>query len=244
MKKTIIGIVTIVTVLCMMLLATSVNAASISADNAKVSKGDIVTLTVKTDSQVESMQFNIKYDSSKFEYVANSAASDLGIVDSNAEGGVLIVSAFDTSKTSDYTTVQFKALENGDNLEFTISDTEFSKGGEVLSETVANPTLKVTVADQEEPSNPGDDTNTEEPSNPGDETNTENPSKPSNDNDKKDPTTNTEESNNNDGTYVDEDGNTITKLPQTGSMAPTIIFAVVACGVVALISYKAIKNRK
>ena len=49
MKRTIIGIVTIVTVLCMMLLATSVNAASMSADNAKVSKGDIVTLTVKTN---------------------------------------------------------------------------------------------------------------------------------------------------------------------------------------------------
>lgn len=241
MKKTIIGIVTIVTVLCMMLLATSVNAASISADNAKVSKGDIVTLTVKTDSQVESMQFNIKYDSSKFEYVANSAASDLGIVDSNAEGGVLIVSAFDTSKTSDYTTVQFKALENGDNLEFTISDTEFSKGGEVLSETVVNPTLKVTVADKEEPTEPEEPTDPEEPTNPEEPTDTEEPTNPGND---KNDSTDTEEPNNNDGTYVDEEGNTITKLPQTGSMAPTIIFAVVACGVVALISYKAIKNRK
>ena len=241
MKKTIIGIVTIVTVLCMMLLATSVNAASISADQEKVSKGDIVTLTVKTDSEVESMQFNIKYDSSKFEYVANSAASNLGIVDSNAEGGVLIVSAFDTSKTSDYTTVQFKALENGDNLEFTISDTEFSKGGEVLSETVVNPTLKVTVADKEEPTEPEEPTDPEEPTNPEEPTDTEEPTNPGND---KNDSTDTEEPNNNDGTYVDEEGNTITKLPQTGSMAPTIIFAVVACGVVALISYKAIKNRK
>lgn len=223
MKRTIIGIVTIVTVLCMMLLATSVNAASMSADNAKVSKGDIVTLTVKTDSKVESMQFNIKYDPSKFEYIADSATTDLGIVDSNAEGGVLIVSAFDTNKTADYTTVQFKALENGDDLEFTISDTEFSKGGEVLPETVANPTLKVTVADKEEPTDP------EEPTNPEDN--------------KNDPT-DLEGSNNNNGTYVDGEGNTITKLPQTGSMASTIIFAVVACGVVALISYKAIKNRK
>ena len=241
MKKTIIGIVTIVTVLCMMLLATSVNAASISADQEKVSKGDIVTLTVKTDSEVESMQFNIKYDSSKFEYVANSAASNLGIVDSNAEGGVLIVSAFDTSKTSDYTTVQFKALENGDNLEFTISDTEFSKGGEVLSETVVNPTLKVTVADKEEPTEPEEPTDPEEPTNPEEPTDTEEPTNPGND---KNDSTDTEAPNNNDGTYVDEEGNTITKLPQTGSMAPTIIFAVVACGVVALISYKAIKNRK
>lgn len=242
MKKTIIGIVTIVTVLCMMLLATSVNAASISADKAKVSKGDIVTVTVKTDSQVESMQFNIKYDSSKFEYVAESAASDLGMVESNAENGVLIVSALDTSKTTDYTTVQFKALENGENVEFTISDTEFSKDGEALSETVANPTINVTIADQEETTNPGDETTTEEPTKPGDETTTEEPS--NTDNDKKEPTTTTEEPSNNDGSYVDENGNTITKLPQTGSMAPTIIFAIVACGVIALISYKTIKNRR
>ena len=52
MKRTIIVKWTIFTVVSIILLATSVNAVSMSADNAKVSKGEIVILTVKTDSKL------------------------------------------------------------------------------------------------------------------------------------------------------------------------------------------------
>ena len=241
MKKTIMGVVTIVTVLCMCLLATSVNAASLSVDNNKVSKGDVVTVTVNIEEQAESMQFDLAYDQSSFKFIEDSISVNLGLVDKNAVDGVLIVSAFDTSKTANTISLQFEALENVDNAEFTISGTEFTANGSKLDETFANPTVTVTVADPEQPTepenptNPDDPTdveepsNPEEPTNPGDTTNTEKPAA---------------DENNNDGTYVDEEGNTITKLPQTGSIAPTIILAVVAVGIVALISYKAIKNRR
>lgn len=247
MKKTIMGVVTIVTVLCMCLLATSVNAASLSVDNNKVSKGDVVTVTVNIEEQAESMQFDLAYDQSSFKFIEDSISVNLGLVNKNAVDGVLIVSAFDTSKTANTISLQFEALENVDNAEFTISGTEFTANGSKLDETFANPTVTVTVADPEQPTEPENPTNPDDPTDVEEPSNPEEPTNPGDTTDTEEPS-NTEkpaaDENNNDGTYVDEEGNTITKLPQTGSIAPTIILAVVAVGIVALISYKAIKNRR
>ena len=68
MKKTVLGIITVVMLVAMM-LSTSVNAASLSTDKTKMEKGEIVTVTVKTDEAVESMQFDLKFDTTKYKLV-------------------------------------------------------------------------------------------------------------------------------------------------------------------------------
>ena len=267
MRNKIVGLVTIVTVLFMMLI-TSVNAASLNADKTEMQKGDIVTLTLKLDEQVESVQFALDFDSSKFEYVEGSIntgfAEPVVFVEN---GNQLRVSSFSLSKTTDTVTMQFKALENGADIEFAIGETEFIMGN-VLEETVVNPTLNVTIAEPVEPENPGEEEPTEpenpseeeptEPENPGVEepTEPENPSEeeptePENpgveeptepENPSEEEPTKPENPGN--GEYVDEEGNEITKLPQTGSILPSIIVAVLALGVAVLVTFKVIKNRK
>ena len=292
MKKTMIGIVTIVTVFFMM-LTTSVNAASLNADKTEMSKGDIVTLTLKLDQQVESVQFVINYDTSKFEYVDKSVNTGFASPIVNAANGELRVSSFDVYSTTDTVTMQFKALENGKDVGFSISETEFIMG-DTTGETVVNPTLNVTITepddteeptdpeqpgdteeptdpeqpgDTEEPTDPEQPGDTEEPTNPEQPGDTEEPTDPEQPGDTEEPTnpeqpstpenpstgetsgdnqtqesTNSEEENN--GEYIDEDGDVITRLPQTGSIVPSIIISIAALGLAGLITFRVIKNRK
>ena len=241
MKTKILGIVTIVT-LVLMMLVTSVNAAEFTADKTEIKKGDIVTLTVKVDDPAQLMQFDVAYDTSKYEYVKDSAKSALEATSSADQGnGTVKVSAFTTtSKTTDTLTLQFKALENGEDVPFTISNVAIQTDAGRVEPTFASATVNVTIADPvEEPvEEPGD---TDEPTNPGD---TEEPSNPED-------TTKPEENNNqqsgskdenNSSEYVDENGNKITKLPQTGSLLPAIAVGAVILIAAAVITFKAIKR--
>lgn len=228
MKKTVLGIITIV-MLAVMMLSTTVNAASLSTDKEKMEKGDIVTITIKTNEEVESMQFDLKFDSTKYKLVENSVKTDLKMLDYNIVNDTLVVSAFDTSTLASTLTVQFEAIENGEAIPFSISNTEFSKDGEEINDTVTNATVTVTVADKEVDVKPVDPT----PSDPTvDETpGTDNEQQPNEDNNK----------DNNEG-YVDEDGNPITKIPQTGTYIPTVILGVAILGVAIMLGYRMIKN--
>lgn len=227
MKKTILGIITVVMLVAVM-LTTRVNAASLSADKTKIQKGDIVTVTIKTGEKVESMQFDLKFDTTKYELVKDSIKTDLKMMDYNVNNGVLTVSAFDTSVTTDTITVQFKALENGEKVPFEISNTEFSN-----DEEMTNTTVEVTVADKQEPVTPvdpdkKDDNTTKDDIKPS--TDTTKPGKDNTDSSK-------------DNTYVDEDGNKITKLPQAGSLVPSIALGVAVLGIATVAGYKMIKNK-
>lgn len=233
MKKTVLGIITVVMLLVVM-VSTSVNAASLSTNKVEMEKGEIVTVTVKTSEAVESMQFDLKFDTAKYEFVEGSITTDLKTVDYNIKEGILTVSAFDTSVTTDTLTLQFKALENGEKIPFEISNTEFSN-----DEAMANTTVEVTIAEKTEPVTPVDP----EPEKPGtddekpsvDEQKPEDNTKPSTD-DKKPAESDGEK-------YVDEDGKEITKLPQAGSLVPSIVLGVAVLGMATVVGYKTIKNK-
>lgn len=242
MKKTIMGVVTIVTVLFICLLATSVNAASISADNAKISKGDIVTITVKVDDPAQLIQFDLSYDSTVYEYVENSAKSDLEATSSavQKDGETVRVSAFTLgSTTTDTLTLQFKAIENGENVPFTITNAAIKTDEGRVEPAFDSTTINVTVAEEEQPTDPTD------PSDPTEPTDPEEPGKdePTNTPDENKGDEGNKEENNGSAEYVDENGNEITKLPQTGSLAPTIVAgAVILVAIIATVAYRAIKK--
>ena len=228
MKTKILGIVTMVTVLLAMLV-TSANAATMTADKTEMQKEDVVTITITTNQEVASMQFDIAFDSSKYEYVENSAKCDLANTKSKViSEGVVRVSAFESGNATDTLTLQFKAIDNGENVPFTISNTEFVVGSDVTGETFDEDTINVTIAEAEEPENPDDDKPAENPDD-----------KPAEDPDKK-PTEDPDDNNGSD--YVDENGNPINKLPQTGSVVPAIIAGVAILLVASLVVFKATRK--
>lgn len=231
MKTKILGIVTMVTVLLMMLVS-SVNAAEFTADKTEMKKGDEVTLTVTLEDPAQSVQFDVEFDASKYEYVKDSAKTDLVFTGSNLiKDNVVRVSAFaNGDETTTTVTLTFKALENGEELPFTISGTEFvGVDGVEMEGSLDNSSITTTIADPvEEPEEPGDVDEPTNPEEPGDVDEPTNPEKPSDDN--------------NDSDYVDEDGNPITKLPQTGSVVPAIIAGVAILLVASLVVFKATRK--
>ena len=231
MKTKILGIVTMVTVLLMMLVS-SVNAAEFTADKTEMKKGDEVTLTVTLEEPAQSVQFDVEFDASKYEYVKDSAKTDLVFTGSNLiKDNVVRVSAFaNGDETTTTVTLTFKALENGEELPFTISGTEFvGVDGVEMEGSLDNSSITTTIADPvEEPEEPGDVDEPTNPEEPGDVDEPTNPEKPSD--------------NNNDSDYVDEDGNPITKLPQTGSVVPAIIAGVAILLVASLVVFKATRK--
>ncbi len=236
MKTKILGIVTMVTVLLMMLVS-SVNAAEFTADKTEMKKGDEVTLTVTLEEPAQSVQFDVEFDASKYEYVTDSVKSDLVYTGSNLIGdndNVVRVSAFaNGNETTTTITLTFKALENGEELPFTISGTEFvGVDGVEMEGNLDNTSITTTIADPvdepTEPEEPGDVDEPTNPEKPGNVDEPTNPEKPSDDN--------------NDSDYVDEDGNPITKLPQTGSVVPAIIAGVAILVVASLVVFKATRK--
>lgn len=237
MKTKILGIVTMVTVLLMMLVS-SVNAATMTADKTEMQKDEIVTITVTTEQEVASMQFDITFDSTKYEYVEDSATSDLANTASRViSDGVVRVSAFESGNATNTLTLQFKAIENGENVPFTVSNTEFVAGSDETGETFEVDTINVTIADAEEPTdpeNPGDVEDPTDPENPGDVEDPGDVEEPTN------PEKPSDNDNNND--YVDENGDPITKLPQTGSVVPAIIAGIAILVVASLVVFKATRK--
>lgn len=143
------------------------------------------------------------------------------MVDYNIKEGILTVSAFNTSVTTDTLTLQFKALEDGEKIPFEISNIEFSN-----DEVMANTTVEVTIAEKTEPVTPVDP----EPEEPGtdDEKTSTDEQKPAESDGEK---------------YVDEDGKEITKLPQAGSLAPSIVLGIAVLEMATVVGYKTIKNK-
>ncbi len=247
MKKTVLGIITIVMLVATM-FSTSVKAASLSVDKTEIKKGEIVTVTIKADENVESMQFDLKFNTAKYKFVEDySIKTDLRTLDYNIKENselkeaVLTVSAFDTSITTDTLTLQFEALEDGEKVPFEISNTEFSN-----DEVMENTTVEVTIAEEQEPEKPVEPdkpVNPDKPVEPEQEKPSEDDKKPNIGNTKPSVDDEKPAENNNGDKYVDEDGNEITKLPQAGSIAPSIVFGVALLGLATFVGYKIIKNK-
>ena len=224
MKKTILGIV-IIAMIVMAIMVGSVNAASLTVNNQEVKKGDVVTVSVNTEEAAQAVEFVLNYDATKFEYVADSAASTLGAPIVNAsEAGVIRLVVTDPIKTTNAVTLQFKAIEDTEGAVFTASNFSTDKEEEL---TAASVTVKVVTETPVEPENPVDPETPEEPTTP------ETPA----DNNEGTTTNNNTNANEKVGT----NGQVITKLPQTGT--PMFIGAavVIALAGVALVVRK---NRK
>ena len=224
MKKSILGIVIIAMVVIAMMVG-NVNAANLAVNNAEVKKGDVVTVSVNTEEASQAVEFVLNYDATKFEYVADSAASTLGAPIVNAsEAGVIRLVVTDPIKTTNAVTLQFKAIEDTEGAVFTASNFSTDKDEELTSATA---TVKVVTETPVEPENPVD------PETPAEPTTPETPA----DNNEGTTTNNNTNANEKVGT----NGQVITKLPQTGT--PMFIGAavVIALAGVALVVRK---NRK
>ena len=224
MKKSILGIVIIAMVVIAMMVG-NVNAANLAVNNQEVKKGDVVTVSVNTEEASQAVEFVLNYDATKFEYVADSAASTLGAPIVNAsEAGVIRLVVTDPIKTTNAVTLQFKAIEDTEGAVFTASNFSTDKEEEL---TVASVTVKVVTQTPVEPENPVDPETPVEPTTP------ETPA----DNNEGTTTNNNTNANEKVGT----NGQVITKLPQTGT--PMFIGAavVIALAGVALVVRK---NRK
>lgn len=134
MKKRFLGIVAIMLLLTMALPLT-VNATTklttTATGNAKV--GDEVEIVVTADNAVDSIQFDLKFDNDKYDYVigsATTAPSDndktniLDATDSNKiADNIVRVSAFDLDldgQKTDTVRLKFKAKKAGESTPFTL----------------------------------------------------------------------------------------------------------------------------
>lgn len=120
MKKTIVGIMTIVAML-VAILGTNVNAATVSVNATEVKEGETVTVTVTTNNPMKAVQYDIAYNPEYLELVSGATKV----------GDVAKVSEFvkTTTDTIPSTTVTFKALKDTDATKLTISNEGFSEDG-------------------------------------------------------------------------------------------------------------------
>lgn len=216
MKKTILGVAILAMVLIMMM--GSVNAANVTANNTEVKKGDMVAVSVNTENAVMAIEFELKYDATKFEYIGASAGA-LGTPSVTDEGGVitLAIAASDGRSTTQSVTLNFKAKETTEGVPFTVSNLITDK-----NEAVANSTATVKVIEEipvtpEEPTNPTQPTTPDE--NKGGEGTTTNNSQ------------NADEK-------VGTNGEVIKKLPQTGAPVFIGVAAIIVVAGIALVVRK------
>ena len=232
MKKTIIG-VAILAIALILMMTGSVNAASLTANNAEVKKGETVTVTINTEEEAQAVEFVLKYDATKFEYIDGSATTTLGAPTINAtEKGIIRFVATNATETTNKVDLQFKALETTEEAVFTASN--FLT--DVETEELQNTTVAVKVV-EETPVTPEDPDDTQEPTDP--ETPGEDVKDPT-DTEKDDQTTNTTQDNADE--KVGTDGKVIEKLPQTGTSIFTVVGAILAVAGIVFVVRKNIKK--
>lgn len=226
MKKTIIG-VAILAIALILMMTGSVNAASLTANNAEVKKGETVTVTINTEEEAQAVEFVLKYDATKFEYIDGSATTTLGTPTINAtEKGVIRFVATNPTETTNKVDLQFKALETTEEAVFTASN--FLT--DVETEELQNTTVAVKVV-EETPVTPQEPT---DPETPGEDV------KDPTDTEKDDQTTNTTQDNADE--KVGTDGKVIEKLPQTGTSIFTVVGAILAVAGIVFVVRKNIKK--
>ena len=132
MKKLFLSIVTLMLLLSVV-MPVAVQAATISIDKTQMKVGDIVEVKVNIKKDVENIQFDMKFDNTKYEYVNDSATSKLDSTGSNLiSENVVRVSAFNLNKTkADTVSLKFKATNTGEGVPFSIVGTvEIGEAGE------------------------------------------------------------------------------------------------------------------
>ena len=208
MKNKVIGIL-IALVVIIGVMASQVMAASISASAQEVNKGEEVKVTVSFEA-TPYVDLKLTYDANSFEYV--STASDIELTVNDTVAGKVELSGAHATDTTTYVTYTFVAKENTDAASFVASGLNTINGEGLDVDTVSVKVVEPTVEPEPEDPTPVD------PENPDVDV-------PS------DVTDNTQAGDKVDANApkVDEDGNVITKLPQTG----VTVFQI--AGVVAIV---------
>ena len=165
MKKLFLKVVTVMLLLTMILPLSANAATSLVTKTPEILAGETVEIEVTTE-ESQSIQFDLQYDPTKYEYVFDSATSDLDTTDSNyISEDVIRVSAFDMNgSTTDTVKLQFKAKKGTGVGEFKIASTVeiVDKNGTLKTEV--QPEEKLTVKINGETITPGG--NPEQPENP------------------------------------------------------------------------------
>lgn len=230
MKNKVFGIL-IALVIMIGVMASQVMAASISASSTEVNKGDTVVVTVNLEKDSQAVQFVLNYDAKNFEYVKGSASSSIGeaaMAIKDKEEGTIRIAASSISTSTTSVSFTFTAKETTDASAFTVSNLITENREELTTDNV---TVKVVEkAEEPQPEQPSDDQNTTV--NPGDTVGDEETGDASENANKSDA----------DAPKVDEDGNVITKLPQTGVTVYQIAGVVAVLAIVAAIVVRKIRK--
>lgn len=197
--------------------ATQVMAAEIGANNQEVNVGDQVEVTVKLTEPSRAVDLVLNYDSDNFTYVSvDSGIGEASTAVNAKEAGVVRISAASVNTTTTEVKYVFtaKAVTDENTEAFTASGLVTEGGEEITVESV-----KVNVVE------PVVDPEPETPVDPEQPTDPEQPdlNEPAEDNNNEEPSNNNE--------IVDEDGNKITKLPQTGVSIVNVLAILAVAGV-------------
>lgn len=232
MKNKVFGIL-IALVIMIGVMASQVMAASISASSTEVNKGDTVVVTVNLEKDSQAVQFVLNYDAKNFEYVKGSASSSIGeaaMAINDKEEGTIRIAASSISTSTTSVSFTFTAKETTDASAFTVSNLITENREELTTDNV---TVKVVEkAEEPQPEQPSDDQNQNTTVNPGDTVGDEETGDASENANKSDA----------DAPKVDEDGNVITKLPQTGVTVYQIAGVVAVLAIVAAIVVRKIRK--
>ena len=230
MKNKIIGIV-ITLIILVGMMASQVMAATLSASSTEVNKGEQVTVTVNLDNSTQAVGLELTYDASKFEYVKGSVSSSIGDITTNdTVAGKVSISAANATKSTNSVTFTFIAKENTEGATFQASGL-VTESGETFSVDSVSVAVVEPAQEPTQPENPENPTQPENPGQTGDE--------------QQEGTTNNEqnaEETNANGAIVDENGNVITKLPQTGVSVYQVIAGVAVVAVIALVVVRKIRK--
>lgn len=229
MKNKVLGILVTLIIMIGMMVG-QVNAATLNASAAEVNKGDRVTVTVNLENETQAVDVVLKYDANKFEYVKGSISSSLGglTVNDTIPGEVRLsaANAMASTKSVSYT---FIAKETTEGAAFTASGL-VTESGETF--TVDNVTVKVVEPTTENPEQP------EQPENPG-QGETPTTGEEGNTTTNNGQTASEEKT---DAPKVDENGNVITKLPQTGTSIVTVVGIVAVAAIVAVLAVRKLRK--
>ena len=208
--------------------ATQVMAAEIVTTTPEVNVGDQVEVTVKLTEPSRAVDLVLNYDSDNFTYVSvDSGIGEASTAVNAKEAGVVRISAASVSTTTTEVKYVFtaKAVTDENTEAFTASGLVTEGGEEITVESV-----KVNVVE------PVVDPEPETPVDPEQPTDPEQPdlNEPAEDNNNEEPSNNNE--------IVDEDGNKITKLPQTGISIVNVLAILAVAGVAVFGIRKFIKK--
>ena len=214
--------------------ATQVMAAEIGANNQEVNVGDQVEVTVKLTEPSRAVDLVLNYDSDNFTYVSvDSGIGEASTAVNAKEAGVVRISAASVNTTTTEVKYVFtaKAVTDENTEAFTASGLVTEGGEELTVDSVSVKVVEPVVdPDPEQPIDPEQPTDPEQPD----------VNEPAEDNNNQEEPTNNDKNNNNE--IVDEDGNKITKLPQTGVSIVNVLAILAVAGVAVFGIRKFIKK--